>query len=83
MEENNDIEEEKTKHTTIADELSQLDFIDENAATDCSGSDINSDQEFITCSNDFLEVPVSYTAKQGITHPIYLKLYIQNYNTLF
>ena len=65
-ESNEDIDEEMTRPTTIADELNQMDFIDENAATDCSGSDINScDQEWAaTCSNELLEVPGSYV-KQG------------------
>ena len=48
----------ETRHTTLEDELSQIDFIDENAATDYSGSDINSsDQEWASCSNELLEVP--------------------------
>ena len=55
----------ETRPLTLEDELSQLDFIDENAATDYSGSDINSsDQEWVSCSNELLEVPPSYL-KQG------------------
>ena len=41
-----DNEEEPTRHTTLAEELDQLEYIDENAATDKSCSDIaSSDQE--------------------------------------
>ena len=38
----NDIDEERTKHTTLAEEIDNLDFIDGNAATDNSydGSDM-------------------------------------------
>ena len=51
----------ETRHTTLEDELSQMDFIDENAATDYSGSDINSsDQEWASCSNELLDVPSSH-----------------------
>ena len=42
-----------------------IDFIDENAATDYSGSDINSsDQEWASCSNELLEVPHSIALSQ-------------------
>ena len=51
----------ETRHTTLEDELSQMDFIDENAATDYSGSDINSsDQEWASCSNELLDIPSSH-----------------------
>ena len=54
----------ETRHTTLEDELSQMDFIDENAATDYSGSDINSsDQEWVSCSNDLLDIPTSHLKK--------------------
>ena len=57
----------ETRPLTLEDELSQLDFIDENAATDYSGSDINSsDQEWVSCSNELLEVPPSYLTQGKI-----------------
>ena len=58
----NDPDEDRTRNTTLEDELSQMDYIDDNAATDYSGSDINSsDQEWVSCSNDLLEPPSSHT----------------------
>ena len=71
-------EEDRTRHTTLEDELSQFDYIDEHAATDCSGSDINSDeQEWASCSNDNLELP----SRQGIMLPNFINLKTINFIT--
>ena len=57
-----DGDEDRTRNTTLEDELSQMDYIDENEATDNSCSDINSsDHEWVSCSNDLLEPPSSHT----------------------
>ena len=57
-----DLDDDRTRHTTLEDELSHFDFIDDHAATDCSDSDIHSDQELApTFSNDMLDIPCSFS----------------------